>query len=78
MKKISFQEKPSSQLRMNADHYVKTGEVSFKEPTKRLTIDVPVSLHKRIKSECVLHDQIMADMIREMLRQRFGGQGEAS
>ena len=42
-----------------------------KEPMKRFTIDVPVSLHKRIKAQCALEGLKMADMLREMLETRF-------
>ena len=41
------------------------------EPTKRLTIDVPLSLHKRIKSQCAMQNLVMADEIRELLERRF-------
>jgi hypothetical protein len=41
------------------------------EPMKRFTIDVPVSLHKRIKTQCAADGIKMADMLREMLETRF-------
>ncbi|HWB12771.1 MAG TPA: hypothetical protein VG826_26330 [Pirellulales bacterium] len=42
---------------------------------KRLTIDVPISLHRKIKTTCALKNLHMADEIRDLLEQHFGGQG---
>jgi len=81
MKKVPFGGKPSSGNNFNADNWVQNRELEIKEAMKRLTIDVPVSLHKRIKSQCAMQDLVMADVIREMLEQRFpggAGQGGAS
>jgi hypothetical protein len=41
------------------------------EPIKRLTIDVPATLHTRIKTECARRGWKMADKLREMLEQEF-------
>jgi hypothetical protein len=46
-------------------------ETPSQEPMKRFTIDVPVSLHKRIKTQCAADGIKMADMLREMLEARF-------
>lgn len=40
-------------------------------PTKRLTVDVPETLHRRIKIQCAQHGVNMADVVRELLEQRF-------
>jgi len=40
-------------------------------PMKRLTLDVPADLHRRIKSECACEGFKMADVLREMLETRF-------
>ena len=40
--------------------------------TKRLTIDIPLSLHQRVKSQCALRDEKMADVVRELLEKHFG------
>lgn len=67
MKKVSFGAKRPSQIEPTTiDDWVQD-----KEPTKRLTIDVPVSLHKRIKSQCAVNDLKMADAIRDLLAERF-------
>jgi hypothetical protein len=38
---------------------------------KRFTIDVPESLHRRIKAECALRGVKMADYLRETLEKLF-------
>lgn len=75
MKKINFNAKPSSvQPPVNVDAWVENRpveEVAPREPMKRLTIDVPLSLHKRIKSRCAMENLVMADEIRILLENRF-------
>jgi len=72
MKKISFGGKrPTvglSPAGAEIDNWVSNQTV---EPTKRLTIDVPLSLHRRMKSRCALDNLIMADVVREILENRF-------
>jgi hypothetical protein len=80
-KKVSFGGKPTGVANLNADSWVENREIQPKEVMKRLTIDVPVSLHKRIKSQCAMQDLVMADVIRDLLDQRFPasvGQGASS
>lgn len=38
---------------------------------KRFTLDVPVSLHKRIKKACADREKPMADVLREILEREF-------
>jgi hypothetical protein len=38
---------------------------------KRFTIDVPLALHTRIKTECARRGVKMADVLREMLKREF-------
>ncbi|MCW6512403.1 plasmid partition protein ParG [Lichenifustis flavocetrariae] len=38
---------------------------------KRFTIDVPDSLHKRVKTACAMRGLKMADVIRDMLDREF-------
>lgn len=38
---------------------------------KRMTIDIPADLHKRMKLECVRRERDMADVIREQLEKLF-------
>ncbi|MDX2119008.1 MAG: hypothetical protein SFY96_12575 [Planctomycetota bacterium] len=69
MKKVNFAAKPAARSGQSFDQWV-AGKPQA-EPTKRLTIDVPLSLHRRMKTRCVLDDVIMADVIRDLLMQRF-------
>jgi hypothetical protein len=39
---------------------------------KRLTIDIPLPLHQRVKSQCALRGEKMADVVRELLEKHFG------
>lgn len=73
MKKVSFSGKRPSEPPPagSADSWVENRDPTLPEPTKRLTIDVPVSLHKRIKSQCAIEEIHMADEIRKLLEQRF-------
>jgi hypothetical protein len=41
------------------------------EPMKRFTIDVPVSLHTRVKTECAKSGRKMADVVRGLLERQF-------
>jgi hypothetical protein len=45
-----------------------------KEPTntKRLTIDVSVTLHRAIKAQCAMRGTKIADEVRELLKQKYG------
>lgn len=50
-----------------------SAEPTAAEPMKRFTIDVPESLHKRVKVTCATRGLKMADVIREMLERDFPG-----
>ena len=41
------------------------------EPMKRFTIDVSVSLHTRVKTECAKSGRKMADVVRDLLERQF-------
>ena len=41
------------------------------EAMKRLTIDIPESLHKRVKSQCAAQGTTIADVIRHFLELQF-------
>jgi hypothetical protein len=77
-KKVTFGAKrPSAQVASNSiDEWV-TGQVAGdQEPEKRLTITIPLSLHKRVKSGCAIQNLIMADVVRELLEKRFPNTSE--
>lgn len=70
--------KPDPDNWVAAPRAVDTAETSFlnevpapAEPMKRFTIDVPESLHKRIKITCAQRGSRMADEIREILAREF-------
>lgn len=71
MKKINMTSKPSATSgHVNPDAWV-SDRLANQEPMKRLTIDVPLSLHQRVKSQCALQGEHIADVVRELLEQRF-------
>ncbi len=79
MKKIAFGTKPTSPTgHANLDDWVDGRPARTAEPTKRLTIDVPVSLHQRIKVQCTLQGHNMADVLRAILQTQFGSESAVS
>jgi hypothetical protein len=41
------------------------------EPMKRLTIDVPLSLHTKLKTECAASEQKIADVVRNLITEHL-------
>lgn len=80
MKKVTFGGKrPSTSPTANIDDWVLDRDAQQpREAMKRFTIDVPVSLHKRVKSQCAMQNLVMADVIRELLEQRFSAPVETN
>lgn len=79
MKKVTFGGKRPSASPASVDDWVLDRDAQEpREPMKRFTIDVPVSLHKRVKSQCAMQNLVMADVIRELLEQRFPAPVETS
>lgn len=71
MKRVTITAKPSgSPQRPSADDWVQQ-KSSLTEPIKRLTIDIPQSLHRLVKSQCVLRGVNMVDVVREFLEREF-------
>lgn len=77
-KKVAFAAKPSAQsaTNVNPDAWVEHRKmvedpVPSVDNMKRLTIDIPVWMHQRLKSDCALRGVKMADEIREMLEKRY-------
>jgi hypothetical protein len=66
MKKVTFGGKPTTGRTANSPDEWVAGE-----PTKRLTIDIPLSLHQRVKSQCALEGANMAEVVRGLLEKRF-------
>jgi hypothetical protein len=69
-KKVAFGTKPTTKPTpaLSADQWVERRTV---ESTKRLTLDLPASLHTRIKATCALRGVKMADEIRRLLEEHF-------
>lgn len=70
-KKVTFAAKPKKESNQaTADEWVESGQT---KPglMKRFTIDVPLSLHRRIKTQCAARGVKMADEIRALLEKHF-------
>ncbi len=78
MKKVSIGSKPTAKTSPTtpdewvSDHPEPSVRSQSTEPMKRLTIDIPLSLHQRVKSQCALKGEKMADVVRELLETYFG------
>ena len=74
MKKVSIKPKPTTERSKDlAENWISSREVTEeeREELKRLTIDVPATLHKRIKTQCASRGLKMADEIRVLLEKNF-------
>lgn len=72
-KKISFGTKLTNKpAPVAADAWVDNREAGAVEPTKRLTIDIPESLHRAIKAQCALRGSKIVDEVRVLLLQKYG------
>lgn len=73
-KKVSISPKPTSKKAPeNADAWIENRTTADKsEPMKRLTIDIPDSLHKKIKTQCAMRGAKIVDEVRELLLQKYG------
>lgn len=70
-KKVAFGAKPKQNPA--ADAWVEKREIPEEKPKmKRLTIDVPEDLHRKIKAECAMRGSKIADEVRELLLQKYG------
>ena len=56
---------------LDASHQNRAGRQAPAEAMKRFTIDVPASLHSRIKVQCAREGQKMSEVIRALLEERF-------
>jgi hypothetical protein len=70
-KKISIGTKPTAKPQpASSDAWVNDRKPD-EERTKRLTIDVPASLHARIKASCAMRGTKMVDEITVLLEEKF-------
>lgn len=73
MKKVTIGGKPTgSGTAPAADDWVENRNAGQSDPMKRLTIDIPESLHRNIKSQCAMRGTKIADEVRELLLQKYG------
>lgn len=70
-KKVQIGTKPTNPAAA-ADAWVKSRSNGETEPMKRLTIDIPESLHRAIKAQCAMRGKKIADEVRELLTQKYG------
>ncbi len=71
-KKVSFSTQPPAKPAPTVDQWVES-RTAEEEKTKRLTIDLPESLHRRVKAGCANRGEKMADVIRVLLEKEFPG-----
>ena len=70
-KKVEFGPRPAA--KPNPDAWVGDRKESDKEDTARLTLDIPRSLHARIKSSCALEHKKMVVEITKLLEEKWPG-----
>lgn len=72
-KKVTFNANPATNKSSapNIDQWVDNRQ---SESNKRLTIDVPESLHSRIKATCAMRGVKMNEAIRELLESHFNNE----
>lgn len=72
-KKVSITPRPSAR---QADAWVsapaKAAAPAAASEMKRLTIDIPAALHRKVKAACATEGVKMADVIRELLVKKYG------
>ncbi|MGQ5524235.1 plasmid partition protein ParG [Chitinimonas sp. PSY-7] len=72
-KKVAFGTKPTNKpVPAAADAWVESRTSGEAEVMKRLTIDIPEELHRKIKAQCALRGSKIADEVRELLLQKYG------
>ena len=80
-KKVSFNAKPKQEKPANIDEWVadrdsktvnpKSSSEKAPEKSKRLTLDIPESLHRAIKKKAVEDGETMADQLRSLLEKHY-------
>lgn len=54
-----------------SQHRERERQAAPPEPMRRLTIDIRESLHRALKVQCVTQGVTIADVVRDMLEERF-------
>lgn len=76
-KKVAFGTKPTHRPAPEmVDLWVdnRAEDQTVAEPMKRLTIDIPESLHRSIKAQCAMRGSKIVDEVRELLLQKYANQ----
>jgi hypothetical protein len=76
-KKVKLGHRPHSKIPTNPDEWVGSAPESVEAapesvPMKRLTIDIPETLHRQIKTHCAAQGVRMSEDIRELLMEKYG------
>jgi hypothetical protein len=71
MKTVSFKPKPTTAEQWVEGAGARETSAAPAVPMKRFTIDVPVELHRRVKTGCADRGLKMADWLRELLEREF-------
>jgi hypothetical protein len=74
-KKVSITPRPSTRQAdawVNAETAPAAPAPAPVEDMKRLTIDIPASLHRKVKAACATKGMKMADVVRELLTKKYG------
>ncbi|WP_019624938.1 plasmid partition protein ParG [Thioalkalivibrio thiocyanoxidans] len=67
-KHVSIGGKPSTK---NVDEWVGTRATVEKPKLKRLTIDIPEELHRKIKMQCAERGTKIAEEVRQLLESKY-------
>lgn len=77
-KKVAFGTKPVKAAPTSIDELVKSraensaaNEVKAGDGTRRVSVDLPVTLHTQLKLHCVQHGVLMADYLRDLIARQF-------
>jgi hypothetical protein len=68
-KKVAFGTQPPQKPVVTPDAWVEGNDTNA--GTKRLTIDLPENLHRRVKMGCAQRGEKMADVVRALLEKEF-------
>lgn len=79
-KRVQIGARPSKPLPPAADSWVESrteGEPASPTPKpeekmKRLTIDIPISLHRKVKTECASSGETIRDVVVDLLIKKYG------
>ena len=79
VKKVNINKKPDNKFlntEEKVDQWVSDRTTGFEqqedtEETKRLTLDIPKSLHQKIKFKAVEEGETMANMLRKLLEENY-------